>query len=84
MTKSKHRRPVRPGLDARRKTLDDLERKPLSTMPESTLLYGYRRMDRPSDPHEAEERPVATVYDESGLLYGEPISEGRGAREGLT
>lgn len=27
------------------------------------------------------ERPVTAVYDESGLVYGEPLSEGRTVRQ---
>lgn len=42
---------------------------------EGDLLFAYRH----STASEPLERPVTPVHDESGLLYGEPISEGRTA-----
>lgn len=41
---------------------------------EADLFVGYRHA------HEPLERPVSPLIDESGLVYGEPISKGRTAR----
>lgn len=43
---------------------------------EGELLFAYRHSTAP----QPLERPVAPVIDESGLVYGEPVSRGRTAR----
>ena len=55
----------------RRVWIDDYPK--LHGLKESTLLRGYRSKIAP----EALERPVTPVFDESGLMYGEPLSKGR-------
>lgn len=49
---------------------------PIKSIPEETLIHGYRRARRRIAP-EPERRPLGPLYDESGLVYGEPISKGR-------
>lgn len=44
---------------------------PTSTLDEATLISGYRNA------HGALERPETAVIDESGLVYGEPVTRGR-------
>jgi hypothetical protein len=53
---------------------------------EAELMKGYRGSERRrSIPHGSRERPVRAIHDESGLLYGEPVSRGRTDRpEGET
>jgi hypothetical protein len=53
--------------------MDELAGRQTSTLSEADLMRGY------SMAHEPAERPVTPVYDESGLLYGEPVSDGRTA-----
>lgn len=77
-------KPRKLELGIRRESLDKLAEKPVSSIPESTLIHGYR--STPKRPRRiAQEpvgRPLATAFDDSGLWHGEPVSEGRSARNG--
>lgn len=74
---------ARPTLGVRRASLEALGAKPTSSIPESTLIYGYRKI--PKNPGriapEPTGGPLAPVVDENGFLHGEPVSEGRTARK---
>lgn len=54
--------------DVRVRPAGDIEAYPplKRSVSETTLMYSYRNAGRPHK-----------IYDESGLLYGEPISRGR-------
>jgi hypothetical protein len=45
---------------------------PLRAISEASLMRGYSRIAR-----ERLQGTVEPIYDESGLLYGEPLSKGR-------
>ena len=76
---------IRPILPRDRVWIDDYP--PIKAAPESALFTGYsglkRRRVSVRIAQEPEKRPLGPVYDESGFVYGEPLSKGRtGLREG--
>lgn len=53
---------------------------PIRAHDEALLMTGYSALSRQAVriARSRLRRPETAIYDESGLLYGEPISEGRG------